>query len=51
MAVCEAEQARGTRGSACDVVSGRSWLGFARDWLFCRFMPLLWQLDEQKDDI
>ena len=34
------------RGGACDVVSGRSWLGFARDWLFCRFMPLLWQLDE-----
>ena len=33
-------------GSACDVVSGRSWLGFARDWLFCRSMPLLWQLDE-----
>ena len=39
------------RGSACDVVSGCSWLGFARDWLFCRSMPLLWQLDEQNDDI
>ena len=40
-----------TRGGACDVVSGRSWLGFARDWLFCHFMPLLWQSDEQNDDI
>ena len=39
------------RGGACDVVSGRSWLGFARDWLFCRSMPLLSQLDEQNDDI
>ena len=32
--------------SACDVVSGRSWLSFARDWLFSRSMPLIWQLDE-----
>ena len=39
------------RGGACDVVFGRSWLGFARDWLFCHSMPLLWQLDEQNDDI
>ena len=39
------------RGRVCDVVSGRSWLGFARDWLFCRSMPLLSQLDEQNDDI
>ena len=39
------------RGGACDAISGRSWLGFARDWLFCRSMPLLWQLDEQNDDI
>ena len=39
------------RGGACDVVSSRSWLGFARDWLFCRSMPLLLQLDEQNDDI
>jgi len=38
-------------GGACDVVSGRSLLGFARNWLFCHFMPLLWQLDEQNDDI
>ena len=39
------------RGGACDAVSGRSWLGFARDWLFCHSMPLLWQLDKQNDDI
>ena len=36
---------------ACDVVSGRSWLGFAQHWLFCHSMPLLWQLNEQNDDI
>ena len=35
------------RGGACDAVSGRSWLGFARDWLFCLSMPFLWQLNEQ----
>ena len=29
-------------GGACDAVSGRSWLGFARDWLFCLSMPFLW---------
>ena len=40
-----------TSGGACQVVSGRSWLGFAQDWLFCRSMPLLSQLDEQNDDI
>ena len=33
------------RGGACDIVSGRSWLGFARDWLFCLSMPFLWQLN------
>ena len=33
------------RGGACDAVSGRSWLGFARDWLFCLSMPVLWQLN------
>ena len=38
-------------GGACDVVSGRSWLGFSRNWLFCHSMPLLWQLEEQNDDI
>ena len=31
-----------TSAGACDVVSGHSWLGFARDWLFCHSMPLLW---------
>ena len=45
------QKLQATRGGGCNVVSGRSWLGFARDWLFCRSMPLLWQLDEQNDDI
>ena len=36
---------------ACDVVSGRSWLGFALDWLFCLPMPFLWLLNEQNVDI
>ena len=40
-----------TSTGACDVVFGHSWLGFARDWLFCHSMPSLWQLDEQIDDI
>ena len=39
------------RGGACDVFSGLSLLGFARNWLFCHFMPFLWQLDEQNNDI
>ena len=30
-----------TRGGACEVFSGCSYLGFARDCLFCYFMPLL----------
>ena len=46
----EAETSAGAWG-ACEVVSGRSWLGFAQDWMFCHSMPLLWQLDEQNDDI
>ena len=29
------------RGGACDVFSGRSWLGFARDWPFCLSMPVV----------
>ena len=29
------------RGGACEVVSGRSWLGFAQDCLFCHSMLLL----------
>ena len=39
------------RGGACDAVSGRSWLGFARDWLFCLSMPFLWQLNAQNVNI
>ena len=38
-------------GGACKVVSSRFLLGFAQDWLFCHSMPLLWQLDEQNDEI
>ena len=29
------------RGGVCEVFSGRSWLGFALDCLFCHSMPLL----------
>ena len=36
---------------ACDAVSGRFWLGFAWDWLFCLSMPFLWQLNAQNVDI
>ena len=39
------------RGGACFAVSGRSWLGFARDWLFCLSMPFIWQLNAQNVDI
>ena len=39
------------RGGTCDVVSGRSWLGFSRDWLFCLSMTVLWQLNVQNVDI
>ena len=39
------------RGGACDAVYGRSWLGFARDWLFCLSMPFLLQLNAQNVDI
>ena len=39
------------RGGTCDAVSGRSWLGFARDWSFCLPMPFLWLLNEQNVDI
>ena len=39
------------RGGACDAVSGRSWLGFAQDWLFCLSMPFIWQLNVQNVDI
>ena len=36
---------------ACQILYGYSWLGFAQDCLFCHSMPLLWQLDEQNDEI
>ena len=39
------------RGGACEAVSGRSWLGFARDWMFCLSMPVIWQLNAQNVDI
>ena len=39
------------RGGTCDAVSDRSWLGFARDWLFFLSMPFLWQLNAQNVDI
>ena len=39
------------RGSACDAISGRSLLGFARDWPFCLSMPVVWQLNAQNVDI
>ena len=45
------QKLQAARGGSGDVVFGCSWLGFARDWLFCRSMPLLSQLDEQNDDI
>ena len=45
------QKQQSVREGACDVVSGRSWLGFARDWVFYHSMPLLWQLDEQNDEI
>ena len=40
-----------TSGRACEAVSGRSWLGFARDWMFCLSMPVIWQLNAQNVDI
>ena len=45
------QKLQAARGSACDAVSGRSWLGFARDWMFCLSMPVIWQLNAQNVDI
>ena len=45
------QKLQAVHGGACDAVSGRSWLGFARDWLFCLPMPFLWLLNEQNVDI
>ena len=39
------------RGGTCDAFSSRSWLGFARDWLFYLSMPVRWQLNAQNVDI
>ena len=39
------------RGGACEAVSGRSWLGFARDLMFCLSMPVIWQLNAQNVNI
>ena len=48
--VREAETSGGAWG-VCEAVSGRSWLGFARDWMFCLSMPVIWQLNAQNVDI
>ena len=45
------QKIQSTGGGACELFSGRSWLGFSRDCLFCYSMPLLLQLDEQNDEI
>ena len=45
------QKLQAVRGGACDSVSGRSWLGFARDWMFCLSMPVIWQLNAQNVDI
>ena len=45
------QKLQSARGGTCDAVSGRSWLGFAQDWLFCLSMPVLWQLNAQNVDI
>ena len=52
MAVREAHaHEAGTLAGACDAVSSSSWLGFARDWMFCLSMPVIWQLNAQNVDI
>ena len=35
------QKLQAARGGACEVFSGCSWLGFARDCLFCHSMPFL----------
>ena len=45
------QKLQAARGGTCDAVSGRSWLGFARDWPFCLSMPVVWQLNAQNVDI
>ena len=45
------QKLQAARGGACEAVSGRSWLSFARDWMFCLSMPVIWQLNAQNVDI
>ena len=45
------QKLQAARGGACEAVSGRSWLGFARDWMFCLSTPVIWQLNAQNVDI
>ena len=45
------QKLQAARGGACEAVSGRSWLGFARDWMLCLSMPVIWQLNAQNFDI
>ena len=45
------QKLQAARGGACEAVSGRSWLGFALDWMFCLSMPVIWQLNAQNVDI
>ena len=45
------QKIQAARGGACEMFFGSSWLGFARDCLFCHSIPLLLQLDEQNDEI
>ena len=45
------QKLQAAHGGACEAVSGRSWLGFARDWMFCLSTPVIWQLNAQNVDI
>ena len=45
------QKLQAVRGGACEAVSGRSWLGFAQDWMFCLSTPVIWQLNAQNVDI
>ena len=45
------QKLQAARGGACEAVSGRTWLGFARDWIICLSMPVIWQLNAQNVDI
>ena len=45
------QKLQAARGGAREAVFGCSWLGFARDWMFCLSMPVIWQLNAQNVDI